>query len=121
MSSNLQQQMKTLKLVAAINSKTKRKKELDSLSGDPNFTKAVRELCLNLVKKYLPLSQECKKKLVRSKRQIRCCAKEGVSDRTRRKQIREAASFLPHLVPFADSYLKSNRERIKRVSCTPHT
>lgn len=117
MSCNLQQQMRALKAVAAVRSKEARKKQLGKLSGDPSFTKALRELCLNLVKRNLPLDEHCKKKIQNCKRQIKCCAKDGASIRTRKKQIIEAATYLPHLVPFADSYLKSNRKKLKLISC----
>lgn len=115
MSENLRKQMKVLKIVSSISNKSKRREKLDHLSNDPNFTRAVRELCLNLVQKHLPLDEFCKKRLVRNKRQIKCCAKENVSQRTRRKQIVEAAEYLPYLVPYADSFLRSNIKRIRPV------
>lgn len=115
MSDNLLRQMKTLKQVSSQSNRAKRRKSLETFSADPNFIKAVRELCMNLVGKHLPLSEECKKKLVPCKRQIKCCAKEGVSSKSRRKQIVNAESFLPHLVPYASSFLRKNKKRIQQV------
>lgn len=114
MSSNLWQQMKVLKRVASTKSSVKRAKELSHLSNDPSFVKAVRELCLNLVDRHLPLSEECKRKLSKCKRKIKCCAKEGVSSAARKRQIIAAASFLPDLVPHAESFLKSHKKQLKQ-------
>lgn len=110
MSENLWRQMRVLKRVSKINDVTSRRKELEKLSHDPSFVKAVQELCLNLVDRQLPLSEDCKKHLSKCKRQIKCCAKEGASTNTRRRQIVNSAVFLPHSVPHAEKYLKKRKK-----------
>lgn len=104
--------MTTLNRVAAIKTKAKRIKELEKLSYDPQFCKAVQELCLNLVGKNLPLNQECKGNLECYKQQIKCCSKGGVSSKTRRKHIIESAAYLPYLIPYSKRFLNRNKDRI---------
>lgn len=114
MSKNLENQLKYLKYIASVSNQTERESLLDILSSNPNFIRAVRELCLNLVARNLPLSKECKNKLKTSKRKILCCAKDGVSPQTRKKQIIQAASYLPHLVPHFVSYLAQQKRLQKQ-------
>lgn len=108
--------MKTLKTVSNIRNKASRAQKLQILSEDPNFVKAVREICLNLVNKHLPLSDECKRSLIKCKSLIKCCAKSNISPSARKKQIINSASFLPQIVPYVDSFLKYHRKNQRIVN-----
>ena len=66
---------------------------------EQNISRALRELCYNLIRGNMPLTDENKKSLLRFKRVIRLLADAKTNKTTVRRMVKQSGRGLPMLIP----------------------